>query len=196
MPVSDEQLMQRAAAGDVGAFGELFDRYQPRLLAFLTRFLGDVSLAEDAAQEAFWRAWEYRGTYDVTKRFSSWLYVIAKNTAVTEAKKPHRRTVSLSSLEEDGHSAVDQLPAAASGEPHTALSTRILRDEVRAALQALPRDQRLCLVLREYEHLSHREAAEVMGCSEGAVRVLAFRARRALARLLKSSLESEDCLVG
>lgn len=195
MPVPDEQLMQRAADGDVEAFGQLFDRYQPRLQAFLVRFTGDASLAEDAVQESFWRAWEHRGTYNVRKRFSAWLYTIAKNTALTESRRPHRRAASFSSLTDADQNAVERLPALPGTEPHTVFGAEALRETVRAALLALPADQRLCLVLREYELLSHRETAEIMGCSEGAVRVLAFRARRALAKLLKRSLESEGCRV-
>jgi RNA polymerase sigma-70 factor (ECF subfamily) len=66
------------------------------------------------------------------------------------------------------------------------------RARVQAALRSLPADQRLCLVLREYEGRSHREIGAILGCSEGNVRVLMHRARRALKPLLKSILESEE----
>lgn len=193
---SDELLMRQATAGSVEAFGVLFDRYQPRLLAFLTRLLGDRSSAEDAVQEAFWRAWEYRETFNVTSRFSSWLYVIARNTALTERRREGRQPERVSSLREDDLYRFETAPSPPGSEPHRVVEGRTVRECVREALMALPRDQRLCLVLREYEGLSHRETAEVMGCSEASVRVIAFRARKALARSLKGLLQSEDCRVG
>src|SRR5205085_3017589 len=66
------------------------------------------------------------------------------------------------------------------------------RSRVQAALRSLPADQRLCVILREYEGRSHREIGEILGCSEGNARVLTHRARRALKPLLKSILESEE----
>ncbi len=99
-------------------------------------------------------------------------------------------------LDPKQQSAVETIRAETRSEPHTAFRAEAAREEVRLALLELPREQRLCLILREYEGLSHRETAEILGCSEGAVRVLAFRARRALARRLKALLEEEKCHVG
>jgi RNA polymerase sigma-70 factor (ECF subfamily) len=66
-----------------------------------------------------------------------------------------------------------------------------LRDQVRAALLKLPPEQRTCLILREYEGKSHREVAEILGCSEANARVLTHRARQAVRRLLQPMLEAE-----
>jgi RNA polymerase sigma factor (sigma-70 family) len=181
--VSDEQLMQRAAAGDVQAFGELFDRYHPRLLGFLTRFTGDEFLAQDLVQDTFWRAWEYRQSFLGGSAFSAWIYTIAKNAAASETRKSYRKVASLTdAVEAVGHDDLAE--------------SLTLREQVRFGLQQLPPEQRLSLILREYEGLSHEEIAEVMGCSPGAARVLAHRARKALARVLRPLLESEDCCVG
>jgi RNA polymerase sigma-70 factor (ECF subfamily) len=189
----DEQLMLRAVGGDVEAFGELYDRYQPRLLAFLSRLCGDVSTAEDAVQDAFRRAWEYRTSFRGSG-FRAWLYVIAKNAALAE-RRSRVRAESFSALDSDEW---ERIPEAPEAEPGRRAEAEFLREEVRRALLELPREQRLCLILREYEELSHRETAEVLGCSEGAVRVLAYRARRALAKRLRGALEgaeSEDLRV-
>src|SRR5262245_35481973 len=95
---SEEKLMERTRRGDLAALGELFDRHQPAVLAFLSRFLGDATLAEDIAQEVFWRVWRYRNSFDPAQRFVAWLYGIARHTAMTEAGRRHRRELSLEHL--------------------------------------------------------------------------------------------------
>jgi len=67
-----------------------------------------------------------------------------------------------------------------------------LRDTVRAALGGLPQDQRLCLILHEYEEMSYREIGEILACSEGAARVLAHRARQALRTQLRGVMVEEE----
>jgi RNA polymerase sigma-70 factor (ECF subfamily) len=65
--------MQRARAGDLEAFGELFDRHLARLQRFFYGFLGDAAAAEDAAQEVFWRLWQHRAAYERERPFGAWL---------------------------------------------------------------------------------------------------------------------------
>src|SRR5713226_80660 len=101
MAESDEKLMQRTSRGDLAAFGELFDRHQPAVHAFLCRFLGNATWAEDVVQEVFLRVWRYRHSFDRTQRFSAWLYGIARHAALTDVRRPHRRERSLDQLPAD-----------------------------------------------------------------------------------------------
>jgi len=182
--VTDEELMCQIQGGEVSALGGIFDRYQARLVAFLARFTGDAALAEDLAQTTLWRVWENRGQYDPQRPFHTWLFVVAKNVALNHLKGNARRpVVSLSAIPEEDW---------ATPPPGEAFQ---VRDEVRRALGNLPADQRLCLILREYEGLSYRETAAILECSEGAARILSFRARQALRKMLRSLIESEDCCV-
>src|SRR5438067_6585268 len=105
MAESDESLMQRTSGGDLAALGELFDRHQPAVHAFLSRFLGDATLAEDVVQEVFLRVWRYRQSFDAGQRFAAWLYGIARHTALTEAGRSHRRELSLDELAADEREA-------------------------------------------------------------------------------------------
>jgi RNA polymerase sigma-70 factor, ECF subfamily len=182
---SDEQLMRGAAGGDAEAFGALYDRHAPRLLAFLTRFLGDRAMAEDVTQDAFWKVWENRNAFDPKRQtFRVFLYVVARNLARNEqGRAGRRRDVPLT---EDGDAA-----GPSGDEPARLTERRFLRESVRAALLELPEEQRLCVVLREYEGYSFREAARILGCSEVRARVLAFRARARLKRLLAHLMEAE-----
>jgi RNA polymerase sigma-70 factor (ECF subfamily) len=190
---SDEELMQRTGQGDLAAFGELFDRHQPAVSAFLSRFLGNATLAEDVVQEVFWRVWRYRGSFDPAQRFVAWIYGIARHTALTEARRSHRRELSLDHL-----SAADRETAAGneSGRFGDGLVQELaLREQVRQALQELPPEQRACLILREYEQRSYQEIAAILACTPENARVLAFRARRALRTLLKSYWQGEESCV-
>src|ERR1043166_2352436 len=101
MAESDEKLMQRTSRGDLAAFGELFDRHQPAVYAFLTRFLGNATWAEDVVQEVFWRVGRYRQSFDRTQRFAAWLYGIARHTALTEARRSHHSELSLDQLPDE-----------------------------------------------------------------------------------------------
>lgn len=192
-PASDEQLMARVGRDDTAALGELFDRYHPPLFAFLLRVAGDRAVAEDLAQEVFWRLWEQRTRFDPDRSFAAWLYTIARRLAWNELQCAAHRTARFSELSETEQRRFE----AQGGEPHTippeeAVLAAAGRSQVQAALQTLPPDQRLCIVLREYEGRSHREIGEILGCSEGNARVLTHRARRALRPLLASLWEGEE----
>jgi RNA polymerase sigma-70 factor (ECF subfamily) len=194
MPLSDEELMARAARGDVAAFGLLFDRTHGALYAFLCRYLDDATTAEDVAQEAFWRMWEHRHTFDPTRPFRAWAYAVARNAARDELRRPHRRAARLEDAPAgDGSGLRGEVDGGLGSDG--CVRQLALREQVRAALAALPEEQRLCLVLREYEGRSHAEIAAVIGCTEGAARVLAHRARRALRDRLAPVLEGEESVV-
>jgi RNA polymerase sigma-70 factor, ECF subfamily len=192
MAESDEQLMQRASRGELAAFGELFDRHQPAVHAFLSRFLGNATWAEDVAQEVFWRVWRYRSSFDSRHRFAGWLYGIARHAALTEAGRPCRRELSLDQLPTDDR---DAETASRAGFGEGLVEELVLREQVRRALQELPAEQRACLILREYEHRSYTEIAAALECTTENARVMAFRARRALRALLAAELEEEESCV-
>jgi RNA polymerase sigma-70 factor, ECF subfamily len=176
---SDEVLMARATDGDRDAFAMLFFRHDTRLRAFLTRFMGNASLAEDATQEAFADAWRYRARFDPARRpFRVWLFALGANAARSELKRRAHQTGSLNELAEP------------SGDDAT--SVVLLRSLVRDALAGLPEQQRLVLVLTVYEGYSYREAAQILGGTEIAARVLCHRARQVLKKRLAPLLESEE----
>jgi RNA polymerase sigma-70 factor (ECF subfamily) len=186
--------MERTRRDDLAALGELFDRHQPAVLAFLSRFLGDATLAEDIAQEVFWRVWRYRNSFDPAQRFVAWLYGIARHTALSEARRRHRRELSLEQL------STAARESAAGNEGSHGFHDRLiqdlaLREQVRQALQALPPEQRACLILREYEQRSYQEIAAILAYTPENARVLAFRARRALRELLKRDWQEEESIL-
>jgi RNA polymerase sigma-70 factor (ECF subfamily) len=194
MAESDEKLMQRTSRGDLAAFGALFDRHQPGIYAFLSRFLGNATVAEDVVQEVFWRVWRYRHSFDTAQRFTGWLYGIARHAALTEVGRSHRQEVSLDQLSADDRERVG-VNGSGSGFSDGLVQELALREQVRQAMQELPPEQRTCLILREYEQRSYQEIAAVLECTPENARVLAFRARRALRALLETHFQGEESCV-
>jgi RNA polymerase sigma factor (sigma-70 family) len=190
---SDEDLMERLRRDDVSALGELFDRHRPSLFAFILRLVGDWALAEDLAQEVFWRLWERRASFDSRRRFSTWIYVIARRMVWDALKSGQHRTTRMSELSEAEQRQLEVLSAASAARPPEELMLQATEwEQVQAGLRALPFQQRVSVLLREYEGRSHREIGEILGCSEGKARVVFHRARRALRALLSPLLESEE----
>ncbi|MFN3650555.1 MAG: RNA polymerase sigma factor [Armatimonadota bacterium] len=186
MAASDDELMRRIQGGDAAALGDLFTRHQPAVFRFLCRFMGDATAAEDTTQEVFWRVWQYRSRFG-GGALASWIYTIARHAALDDLRRRKQRG-------EERAEAGDEL-AGTGCEPERGLLEANLREQVRRALLELPEEQRLAVILREYEGRSHREIGEILGCSEGNARVIAHRARCALRRRLRPVLEEEDCRV-
>lgn len=169
---TDRELMLAVRDGDLGALDTLFARHHTRLYAFLARLTGDTGTAEDLVQEVFLRLLRFRERYAGDGEFISWLYRIARNLA-TDDHRRRRETVPLEILE---------LPDDGAPLPLERLTLEERQAQLERALAALPATHREVLLLRGVEGLSHRDVAEVLGCSEGAVRVRMHRAVAALKR--------------
>jgi RNA polymerase sigma-70 factor (ECF subfamily) len=166
-----DALVARAAAGDGAAFAELYDAFAPRVRRFLRHQLGDGDLAEELVQRTFTRMIEALPHYEQRGLpFGAWVFRIARNAVID-----HRRT-SHPALPLDV--ALDR--PAETDDPVASAERRDDRARLRAALVALPDDQRDVLTWRFFADLSPAETAALMGRSNGAVRVLQHRA---LARL-------------
>jgi len=176
---SDSLWVGRTLAGDPQAFGELVQRYERDVFNLSYRMLNERGEAEDAAQEAFLRAYSNLDRYDVTRPFKTWLLSIASNHCIDRLR---RRRLTWLSLEEP-------LP------PHPALTSDIpgpeeatLNNErnvlVQELLDHLSPDYRLAVVLRYWYDLSYAEIAEMLETTESAIKSRLFRARQLLATQL------------
>ena len=171
-----DALVGPAAAGDSAAFTAIYDAYSPRVRRFLRHQLGNADLAEELLQRTFVKMIEALPRYESRGLpFGAWVFRIARNSVID-----HRRTA---------HPAVP-LDAAAGrqsdvGDPVSTAERGQDRDVLRAALDALPPDQRQVLVWRFFAELSPAETAALMGRSNGAVRVLQHRALVRLREILE-----------
>jgi len=181
-PVEDEgaRLMLAWKAGDEAAFDRIVELYSDRLWALLTRFLGPRPQREDLVQEVFLRLVKSKDRYEPTARFSTYLFRIAFNLAVnTGAKASERRTERLAQGENQTDPLTHMADAAAQ-EPFLDLERADTVRAVRAAIAALPEQQRMALVLAKYHDLPYDQIGEVLGTSEKAVKSLVHRARENL----------------
>jgi len=181
----DDALMARAAGGDAGAFRILFERWAPRVRAFLVRVLASRAEADDLTQETFVRAWRAAGRYEAGGRFAAWIFRIAGNLARQEVRRRRvrgwfRGTGGAPENEE----VLASLPAPAAFDPEGALRDEETRAALARALVRLPESQRLAVLLRYFEGLAVRDVAAALGKSEHAAESLVARGTAALRKSL------------
>ncbi len=180
VPEEDElQWIARAQRGDRQAFCKLVYRYREGVIDVVYRMCGDANLAEDAAQEAFIRAWQHLPRYRPRSSFRNWLYRIATNVALDVLRRERETT------------DIDDVPLAASTiGPEAAIERDERAERVRQAVLALPPASRVVLILREYEGLSYREIAETLDIPIGTVMSRLNYARAQLRAALRVYLEA------
>jgi RNA polymerase sigma-70 factor (ECF subfamily) len=185
----DRLAMSRLAQGHDAALNELMERHGERLYHFIHRVLQNETEAVDLAQEAFVRIYQNKHKFNVSQKFSTWLFTIATNLARDRIRWRRRHpTVSMDAENPiTGYNLRETLPDA-SNDPSEDLERRELAEQVSQAIGELPEDQRTALILSEYENLSAIEIAEVLRCSPKAVENKLYRARKGLKSLLPSLL--------
>jgi RNA polymerase sigma factor (sigma-70 family) len=170
---TDERLVVLVRAGRDDAFAEIHERYCDRLVAFARRLLhGTGHDAEDVVQDAFMRALAGLRATDAEMHLKPWLYMIVRNRAMDELRKPVR---AMAELDEVIH-------LAPGGEDPALRATE--RERLRELLDdigRLPERQRLALVMRELDGATHAQMAATLGTSIPATKSLLVRARTALA---------------
>jgi RNA polymerase sigma-70 factor, ECF subfamily len=185
-----DAAMERYARGEDAAFDELYRRAAPRLRGFLLRLSGNAALADDLAQEAFLRVHRARGSFEQGAAALPWIFAIARNVFLDHTRQAHVRRSAGDSKE--AAAALEEREAPADTKGDEALVAREMADIVRATLERLPVLQREAFVLLRFEGLSVSEAAQVLGTTEGAVKVRAFRAYEAL----RAALGQDDSRAG
>jgi len=182
----DRQDMAELVAGRDQALDRLMDRYGEKIFRFLLRTLPSEHDAAEIAHETFVRVYERKQQFKPEKRFSSWLFQIALNLARDRFRRIGRaKEVSLDTGLTEGGDALGGWARDDSADPSAALESRERGEIVRNAIEALPEELRLPVILAEYEGLSHSEIAEILDCSAKAVEMRIYRARKALRTSLK-----------
>jgi RNA polymerase sigma-70 factor (ECF subfamily) len=174
---SDELLVERARAGDLGSFEELVDRYRDMVVRVATRIVGP-SDAEDVAQDVFLRTFHRLGQFRGKAPFRFWLLRIAHNSALTALEQ--RRSTQQPTGEE-GILAVEDLAR----RPADELELSERRERLARKLREVQPTHRAVLVLRDLEGLSYQEIAEITEAPVGSVKGRLFRARRELIEVLR-----------
>jgi RNA polymerase sigma-70 factor (ECF subfamily) len=189
--LSDAQLIARCVVGDDRhAFAELVRRHQSAVRACLRKLTtGNHALADDLAQDTFVLAWRNLKSFRQEARFSTWLYRIATNCWLAQARK--RREELLGdrddSVADDDSEADDAAPAEAD---HAAATT--MRVDLERAMAQLSDAERAAIVQCYHNDLSHEEAAYVLGCPVGTVKTHVLRGKQKLKRALAAWAPSEQ----
>lgn len=175
----EARLVASAAAGRREAFAELVLRYEAPLQRFLRMRCGSAEDAEELAQESFLRAWKALASYDARWSFSTWLFTLARRLAASRRRSARPPAQGSEALGRFGRreDPLRSMEALESGEKLWGLAERVLTPEQKSALW-----------LRYAEDLDAAAIGKVLGRRAGAVRVLLFRARSALARHLEPAL--------
>jgi len=170
---SEKVLVRDAQAGDLAAFEQLYRQNLGRVFAVCMRMAGDASLAEELAQDVFVRAWEKLGSFRGESAFSSWLYPLTVNVALSERRSRRRRTARVMATEDP-----------------TVFEKAVVRDtpdagfDLDKALATLPPGARSVFVLHDVEGYRHEEIARLTGVATGTSKAQLHRARRLLREAL------------
>jgi len=163
---SDRELIEACRRGERDAFRALFETYQDKIYSIALRFSSDEALAMDIAQETFLKLFSCMSEFRGDSSFGTWVYRLRRSWRLI----PIAGEVM----------AVLRVP----GDALHSLLRSEMRGRVQGAVEKLPADQRIAVVLRYTEELSYEEIAEVLGCSVGTVASRLNRAHKALGRRL------------
>jgi RNA polymerase sigma factor (sigma-70 family) len=169
--------MTAVKEGDLSGLTVLFERYHIRLFNFFCRMNGSRTSCEDLVQEVFVSILKYKQTFRQENSFVPWMYQIARNVRLKHFRKQRRHE--------------GELPAPDQGTEQTRASEELWR-----AIGQLPEDKRELLILVWYQDMKHKEIAETLGITVGAVKVRVHRVVKELREILqRDSGEKQSCVV-
>lgn len=191
-PSQDAELLKALREGREEAFETLVRLHTGRMLSVCRRILRNDEEARDAVQEAFVSAFRGLATFEGTSLLGTWLHRIAVNASLMRLRSRKRRPEEsieelLPAFKDDGHARIE--PRDFSPSALQRVESRETREFVRSCIDRLPDIYRVVLLLRDIEEMDTSEAAEVLGVTEGVVKVRLHRARHALRRLLADRFE-------
>ncbi len=188
---SDHALIEATRAGDEAAFAELVARYRNQITNYVYRMINDYDSAVDLSQETFVRVYGAMQRYHSSYAFSTYIYRIATNLAISELRKRKRhRLVSLTGFFQtrDGATPQEFNPPDKSPLQDATLIEAERRAAVARAIASLPEKYRAPLVLRDVEGRSYDQISEILQTSEGTVKSRISRARALLRNKLSAYL--------
>jgi RNA polymerase sigma-70 factor (ECF subfamily) len=171
----DGELLDKLATGDEVAFRMLVERHIDRAYAIALRIVGNAADAEDVVQDSMLKIWSHRGRWQHGRaKFSTWLYRVISNRCIDLRRKPRTENV-------------EAVPEVADNQPGAVelIERNELNDMLELAMQRLPEQQRVAVILSYHENMSNGEIAQVMDTTVAAVESLLKRGRQQLRQLLR-----------
>ena len=182
---SDEKLILRFQEGDINAYNELVKRYKDRLLNFVLRYFNNVEQAEDVVQDTLIKLYTHASYYKNVAKFSTWIFTIAKNNALTELRKNKRKKTD--SLWTDDGQVIDINSKEESLD--SKVQNEIAIDQLNKFLDEIPENFRMAVVLRDFQELSYEEISKILEIPIGTIKSRINRGRIQLAEKMKNFKE-------
>ena len=171
---SDEELVQKVQSGETDFFGILMERYQAKIFRYGRKFLSSEENIEDVVQEVFIKTYENIQSFNISQRFSPWIYRIAHNTYINALKKQGKGPVYLFDFDTFvSHTVVDDTTS-------TEQEQKEMKIIVERGLQELPLKYREIIVLYYLEELSYKEIGDILQIPTGTVGIRLLRAKEML----------------
>jgi RNA polymerase sigma-70 factor (ECF subfamily) len=190
MSSNEQLLLERSKTGDIAAFEMLIEAYQKKIFNLAYRMIGNYDDAGDLAQEAMIRIFKSISNFKEQSSLSTWIYRITTNVCLDEIRKKKNRKVL--SLDEEIHADDGDMQRQIMSDdplPDELMEKKELQQIIISAIESLPEDQRLVIMLRDIQELSYDEIARVLDCPAGTVKSRINRARFALKNVLISKRE-------
>lgn len=196
--ISDERLVEKAKLGDYSAFEELVARYQGRVYGLAYRLTRNTMDAEDALQDAFLQVFQKITDFRGESAFSSWLYKIALNAAFMKLRKRQRQREesfeeAMPKFREDGSYA--GMVAKFSISPEDEALKAEAKGVIEEAIDKLPEEYKMVLLLRDVDGFSAPEASEMLGLSIPAIKSRLHRARLFVRQTLENYFKARGTRV-
>src|SRR5438445_8802638 len=161
----DAALMLRVKQGDGGALAELVDKYKRPVMNVVYRMLRDATEAEDLAQNVFVQVYKSAHRYEVSAKFSTWLFTIARNLCLNEIRRRSRHPADSmdATHPEQADQPWQQFEDRKTLSPPDSLLQGELETKIEHALAELPENQRTAILLCRQDELSYEDIDEVLG---------------------------------
>lgn len=177
----EKNLVHRAKKGDILAFEELISGYEKKVYNTVYRFFNNKEDAMDITQEIFIKIYVSMKNFKESSSFSTWLYRIAVNTCIDFFRKQKEIVVPIN--DEISDSMVTKIGIPQRSPEEIAESNEVI-NIIEDAINSLPEEQRICIILRDIQGFSYLEISDILNCSLGTVKSRISRGRRILRKIL------------
>ena len=188
----DSALVGAAKDGSADAYNVIVQRYERSVYGLAYRMMGNAADAEDVAQDTFIRGWQAIGSYE-DGTLKGWLLRIATNRCYDRLRAMSRHPVSTLTNEED-NSEIPVVDQSETGDPVVFAERLDLSEAIQAALDALPPDQRLAVILFDVMHHTYEEAGEIAGVPAGTIKSRVSRGREKLRQQIMSRPDARELI--
>jgi len=181
--VQEKELLEKIKSGDVQAFKQLFESYQDAVFNLCYRFAKNKEDAEDLCQEVFFKIYNSVTTFKHKSKISTWIYRITVNLCLNYKRKHSKfNWLLLDDTSEEKNNVSDYLSIPEADQPDSFVEQKEREQIVQDAINSLPQNQRVALILQRYEDLSVQEIADILGTSALSVQSRLARAKENLCK--------------